>query len=27
LPQTPVKEAMAEAVKWFRENGYVRRET
>ena len=25
LPQTPVKEAMAEAVKWFRENGYVKR--
>jgi dihydroflavonol-4-reductase len=24
LPQTPPREALAEAVKWFRENGYVR---
>jgi len=25
LPQTPVKEAMAEAVAWFRANGYVKK--
>jgi len=25
LPQTPPREAMAEAVEWFRQNGYVRR--
>ena len=25
LPQTPVEEALREAVAWFRENGYVRR--
>jgi len=25
LPQTPPKEAFAEAVKWFRENGYVKK--
>jgi dihydroflavonol-4-reductase len=25
LPQTPVKQAMAEAVEWFRANGYVKR--
>ena len=25
LPQTPVKEAFAEAVAWFRANGYVKR--
>jgi dihydroflavonol-4-reductase len=24
LPQTPPKEALADAVKWFRANGYVR---
>jgi len=24
LPQTPVEEALARAVAWFRENGYVR---
>jgi dihydroflavonol-4-reductase len=24
LPQTPPRDALAEAVKWFRENGYVR---
>ena len=23
LPQTPPKQALAEAVKWFRDNGYV----
>jgi dihydroflavonol-4-reductase len=25
LPQTPPREAMAEAVEWFRQNGYVKR--
>jgi dihydroflavonol-4-reductase len=25
LPQTPVKEAMVEAVAWFRANGYVKK--
>jgi dihydroflavonol-4-reductase len=25
LPQTPPKEGMAEAVEWFRQNGYVKR--
>ncbi len=25
LPQTPVKEAMIEAVAWFRANGYVKK--
>jgi dihydroflavonol-4-reductase len=25
LPQTPVKQAFADAVKWFRENGYVKK--
>ncbi len=25
LPQTPPKQALAEAVQWFRENGYVRK--
>jgi len=24
LPQTPPKEALADAVEWFRRNGYVR---
>jgi len=25
LPQTPVKQAMADAVAWFRANGYVKK--
>ncbi len=25
LPQTPVKRALADAVAWFRANGYVKR--
>jgi hypothetical protein len=25
LPQTPPRDAFADAVAWFRENGYVRR--
>jgi dihydroflavonol-4-reductase len=25
LPQTPPKEALADAVNWFRENGYVKK--
>jgi len=24
LPQTPPKQALAEAVQWFRSNGYVK---
>jgi dihydroflavonol-4-reductase len=27
LPQTPPRQALADAVAWFRENGYVRRGT
>jgi dihydroflavonol-4-reductase len=26
LPQTPARDALADAVKWFRENGYVKKE-
>jgi dihydroflavonol-4-reductase len=25
LPQTPPKQALADAVEWFRANGYVRK--
>ncbi len=25
LPQTPPKQALADAVKWFQDNGYVRK--
>ncbi|MCX5790000.1 MAG: hypothetical protein NTX64_16080, partial [Elusimicrobia bacterium] len=25
LPQTPARQALADAVRWFQENGYVKR--